>query len=109
MQNTNDTQSDQSWHLDKRVPIAIIAMMVGQIFLAGMVYADMRASLADHERRIRVAEETDARREIELKGTGARLAALEENSRSTLRLLERIEGRLDAFIQRSAPSAPQGR
>ena len=96
----------EAWHLDKRVPIAIILMMLGQVFLAGMIYADMKASLADHERRIRINEETDARREVELKGVGARLATLEENSRSTIRILERIETRMDNLLRSTPPSRP---
>jgi hypothetical protein len=84
-----DTQ--EHWHLDKRVPIALIVAMVGQ-FGAAMAYISAIAQrTSEHDRRLTV---------IEAQRIGERLAGLEAQMQDAKSLLLRIDGRLERIQSR---------
>ena len=88
--------ADSKWHLDKRVPIALILVAVAQTFAAVYWVARTDGAIADHERRI-VAAEMAAR--------DAAKAGTETNSR-----LARIEAQLENLnraLWRQAPQEPR--
>lgn len=95
--------SDSQWHLDKKVPIALIIT----IFLQIAAFVWMAAKL---DSRVSVLEATDRRHEraIELliserDGIRDRLKGLEEVQKATNSLLIRIDEKLDRLERGSRP------
>lgn len=86
----------EPWHLDKKVPLALIATILLQTFLAGFAWSELRSSLADQERRI-VRMETDAAlRQRESVALAERLARIEQ----TLTAVDRTLARLERVLER---------
>jgi hypothetical protein len=88
------SNTSESWHLDKRVPITLIVAILVQSMAFVWAASQINFQVQDHERRITAAEMTDQRRERELYGFNDRLARLEEQSKAQLETLKRIEGLL---------------
>lgn len=84
----------ENWHLDKRVPISLITALLIQAGSFVWAVSQLNFQVADHEKRIGSVEETDKRRNNELYGFNDRLARLEENSKSQIETLRRIENLL---------------
>jgi hypothetical protein len=66
------------WHLDKRVPVAIILVLIGQIFGFGYIYASLETRVAHLEGGLR--EQVYAMRQVpeRLAGIEATLLAIKE-------------------------------
>jgi hypothetical protein len=91
--------TDSQWHLDRKVPIAFIFVLLGQILGFGWVSAKM-------DSRIESLEMADRRHEraIELliserDGIRDRLKGLEEVQKATNDLLRRIDERLERLAR----------
>jgi hypothetical protein len=93
-ENQKSNLSD-NWHLDKKVPIALILAILLQTAAFVWQIAEMKFRIDDHDRRLLIAEAVDTRRDKELAGVGERLARLEEQSRMQVELLRRIEQKMD--------------
>jgi len=87
--------SEESWHLDKRVPLAFILAILLQT--AGIVWWGSSIS----ERMNSVEREQEDQRAVvsvlreSLQARGERIAALEAGQRAILDALRRIDGKLD--------------
>lgn len=86
-----------SWHLDKRIPIALIGAVVIQTLGVGWWAATMQARQEAHEKRIIVLEAADAK-QVESAGRVAEnlatIKALQEAMRGQLDRIERnVDGR----------------
>ena len=79
--------SDQGWHLDKRVPIALILAILIQTGGA-LVWAGAASERLNH-----LEDQATERRSL-----AERTARLEEQSRQMQALLLRIEDKLDRMI-----------
>jgi hypothetical protein len=80
-----------TWHLDKRVPIALIfALLVqtGGIFWWG---GGLDKQVAEQERRITKLESVDDQLTDEMRRIEGRLSSLEANGKAQLSILSRVE------------------
>lgn len=84
-------EEQNSWHLDKRVPIALIFTLVLQFGGIVAYVSRIEAQGADNERRIRV---------LEAQKISERLAALESQVGDVKQYLARMEGKLDRIAER---------
>lgn len=83
------------WHLDKKVPITIIAALIVQTGTFVWWASAQTAAIADHERRILLQERMgEARMTRDLAQEG-RLARIEEGIRALLETAGRLERRID--------------
>ncbi len=85
----------EAWHLDKKVPIALIITIVAQIIATVWMASKL-------DSRIETLERSDTRHERQLEtlntereGAKDRLVRLEESQRQVLDLLRRVEAKLD--------------
>lgn len=87
----SDPSVREPWHLERKVPIALILTLVIQT--AGMVWwaASLSAAQADHRRRIGILEATDLRVAAEAQRMSETLARLDERIQAQTRILQRIE------------------
>lgn len=95
---------DDAWHLDRRVPIALIGAILLQTFLLGVAWQNIVSTLAEHERHF---ARTDARVEaVEMsdRQQAATFATIAER-------LARIDERLTILVEqhRGERSRPPGR
>ena len=94
-------QSENSWHLDKRVPIAMIltiaAQTLGAVWWAGAINQRMAAV----ERRQNLMEERTVSQAHE-----SRIAVLEAQWRTVDARLDRIEVRLDVIMDAVGAAEP---
>ena len=90
-----DAKAD-TWHLDKRVPIALIfALLVqtGGIFWWG---GGLDKQVAEQERRITKLESVDDQLTDEMRRIEGRLSSLEANGKAQLSILSRVERILES-------------
>lgn len=81
--------SDETWHLDKRVPISIIAAIVAQTLTFVYVGTTWKVEI---EQRVSTLEKSDNDR----KGFESRLIVLEQQLKFISDSLGRIEKKLEA-------------
>lgn len=82
---------DEHWTLDKRVPLAIILAMAGQVMLAIWYASKIDSRIENLESRQVEARERLAGVDREAKDVYGRLVRLEEKQSATLEILHRIE------------------
>jgi hypothetical protein len=98
----------EPWHLDKRVPIALIATIAAQTI--GMVWwvasqtSTWSAAQRDHERRILLLEQANAATLAEARRLAEALARLDERVIAQTAILRRIEDKLQQ--QQPRPQSP---
>ena len=82
---------EDHWTLDKKVPLAIIAMMFGQVLGFGWVASKMDSRIENLE--VRQTESRDRLQgfDRDAKDVYGRLVRLEEKQSATLDILQRIE------------------
>lgn len=87
--------SREPWHLDRRVPIALIITLAVQT--AGMIWwaAQLSSSVENHDRRIASLEASDLRRGQEAQRVAEALARLDERMVAQTEILRDIRARLD--------------
>lgn len=89
--STNDPAA-APWHLDKRIPVALILTILAQTFAAGVWLSSLNS-------RVAALELSEAGRPARLEvwnNDRARLAVVESNLVEIRRSLTRIEDRLEA-------------
>ena len=91
----DDTREAESWHLDKKVPVAIIVTLILQIFGAAWIASKL-------DSRVEALEKSDVRHErsidvltTERDGNRERLTRLEEASKTTLDLVRQVDSKID--------------
>lgn len=89
--NTEQKEPYQSWHLDKRVPIALILTLIMQFAGVVLYVSRIEAQGADNERRISA---------LESQKISERLAALESQVGDVKAYLARMESKLDRIVER---------
>jgi Tfp pilus assembly protein PilO len=91
-----------AWHLDKRVPIALIIAMAMQ--LGGFIWYAAKQEAALHRLRDDVTLMQSERREERAANAALRetLATLKETAMQQQRALERIERQLETITRRAA-------
>lgn len=82
---------NENWHLDKRVPIALIATMLIQFAGIVMYVSTINSRTVENERRISV---------LESQKIGERLAAVESQMVDAKALLFRVEQKIDRMADR---------
>ena len=95
--------SDESWHLDKKVPVAIIVVIVGQ-FLGGLWFmARLDARVEEQATRLAKTEAQISSIDREARDFGTRIARIEEKTSSMLTILQRIERFIDGNRRTDIP------
>lgn len=86
--------TSEPWHLDKRVPLALIVTLCLQT--AGMVWwaATLSATVGTHDRRIASLEAADARHAAEAARVAEALARLDERLALQTEILREIRARI---------------
>ena len=87
----SDMSDNKNWHLDKRVPIALIATMLIQFAGIVMYVSTINSRTVENERRISV---------LESQKIGERLAAVESQMVDAKALLLRVEQKIDRMADR---------
>lgn len=83
--------SQEAWHLDKRVPIALIVTVIIQT--GGMVWwaASMQSTVAQQGEAIAELRRTETARAVEDRRISEALARLDERMRAQTEILQRID------------------
>ena len=84
-----DRSLGSEWHLDKRVPIALIATIVMQTMAAVWWAATMQSRIEALEKMLAASATTESR-----------LVRLEQVTLTQSRTMDRIESKLDRVIER---------
>jgi hypothetical protein len=81
----------EAWHLDKRVPIALIVTLVLQT--GGMVWwaASLQATVSQQGQAIAALRSGEAARAIEERRISEALARLDERMRAQTEILQRLD------------------
>ena len=92
---------DQNWHLDKRLPIALMAGLAMQ--LGGFIWYAAKQDAVMGQLRSEVAQIQTERREEARAASAQRetLATLRETALQQQRTLERIERQIEAAVRRT--------
>jgi Tfp pilus assembly protein PilO len=98
----------EAWHLDRKVPVAIILMMLCQCLAMVWYVATTKANLeyvqGDHQRRIVAMETTSTRYAAEAQRVSEQIARMDERLIAQTTILRRIE---DSLSPRPAPQPRQ--
>lgn len=92
---TTTQPAKEAWHLDKRVPLALIGSLFAQTLGMGWWAASLQANVRDHERRILSMETHDRIATDALAAMKADVAVLLAGQGNTLRQLDRLERLLE--------------
>lgn len=96
------TQTEEtSWHLDKKVPIALIFVLLGQLGMGVWVASKLQAQVENHDRRIVSLEMADQRMSSEATRISEFLARLDERLQAQTVILRRMEETLRQHPQPS--------
>lgn len=86
-----NTPTDNNWHLDKKVPIALLLALLAQFGVVMVFIGELKTQGQENTRRISV---------LEGQRISERLSSLEAQVADAKSLLVRIEGKLDGKIDR---------
>ena len=95
----------EPWHLDRRVPSALILVILGQTAGAGWWASTISGTVADHARRVGLLEAGKAEDARADRDSADRLARIEERQRACQESLGEIKQQLNLLLQR--PAAPR--
>jgi low affinity Fe/Cu permease len=87
--------ADESWHLDKKVPVAIIVVLIGQFLLGLWFIAKLDSKVEEQAARLAKTEAQVSVIDREAREFGNRIARIEEKTSSMLTILQRLERVLD--------------
>lgn len=87
-------EKDTSWHLDRKVPIALIFVLAGQLAMGVWVAGKLQSQVETHDRRIIALEATDARMGDEARRISEAIARLDERLQAQTAILRRLEDAL---------------
>lgn len=86
---------DESWHLDKKVPVAIIVVLVGQFLLGLWFIAKLDSKVEEQAARLSKTEAQISVIDREAREFGNRIVRIEEKTSSMLTILQRVERLID--------------
>ena len=93
-QNTTQETSESHWHIDRKVPLALVYLLVAQ-FIGGVIFAsNLLSQIGNQEKRISI---------IENQRVSERLVTLESQMADTKALLQRVDTNLLRLVERGAP------
>jgi len=98
------TKKEESWHLDKRIPVALFIGLAGQAAFGVWFASKLVSEIDSHARRITALEIADNRAADESRRISEQLARMDERMQAQTAILRRLE---DAV--RLVPFNPQGR
>lgn len=104
-----EANKPEAWHLDKRVPIALIAAVVGQTAVAGWAMSKFDSRLATLEEKLAREEASTKDSERESKDILSRMVRVEVQTGAILEGLRRLETRLDTAARRIEYGIANGR
>ena len=87
--------ADESWHLDKKVPVAIIVVLIGQFLLGLWFIAKLDSKVEEQAARLAKSEAQVSVIDREAREFGNRIVRIEEKTSSMLTILQRLERVLD--------------
>ena len=85
-------KEEEGWHLDKRVPLSLIAAMVAQVVVVTMFFADIKRDVELLKADVITLHQRDSKMETDTRD------ALRSNNEH----LNRIDQKLDRLIERVA-------
>ena len=85
----------EGWHLDKKVPITIVVVIVIQLFGGLWFLAKLDGKIEDQAARLAKTEAQISVIDREAREFGNRIARIEEKTSSMLTILQRLERVLD--------------
>lgn len=88
----------EGWHLDKKVPITIVAAIVIQLLGGLWFLARLDGKIEEQAARLAKTEAQISTIDRENRDFGNRIVRIEEKSSATLSLLQSIEARLERVI-----------
>jgi hypothetical protein len=88
----------EGWHLDKKVPITIVGVIVIQLFGGLWFLAKLDGKIEDQASRLAKTEAQLSVIDREARDFGNRIARIEEKSSAMLTLLQTIEQRLERAL-----------
>lgn len=89
---------EDAWHLDKKVPVAIIVVLIGQFLLGLWFIAKLDSKVEEQAARLARTEAQVVVIDREARDFGNRMVRIEEKSSATLSLLQAIEQRLERVL-----------
>ena len=92
MQRDPQSGDIHGWHLDKRIPIALIVAMFAQVFAAGVFIANILSTQTDHDKRLTNAEVRIEAQSQAANTLGNRITRIESQNENILDAVRRIEG-----------------
>ena len=85
----------EGWHLDRKVPVTIIAVLIGQ-FVGGLWFlSKLDSKIEEQAARLAKTEAQIFTIDREAREFGNRIARIEEKSSAMLTILQRLERVLD--------------
>lgn len=82
---------EQGWHLDKKVPLSLIAAMVAQVVVVTMFFADIKRDVELLKADVNVLHQRDVAQEDDLKQA---ITTLQQH-------YARMDAKLDRLIERT--------
>ena len=96
-------QNNEAWHLDKKVPVAIILTIVGQFLIGLWFVAKLDAKVEEQAARLAKTEAQVVAIDREARDFGNRIVRIEEKTSSMLTILQRIERFIDSNRRTDLP------
>lgn len=96
-------RSDNHWTLDKRIPLTLVVLIIGQTVGAFVWAANIANAVASLEGRVQTLESSEKDRATNLVRLSESLARLDERSRQQADLLIEIKAQLVRLNDRAAP------
>lgn len=91
---SDQAPEDTAWHLDRKVPIALIFVLAGQV-VAGIYFASrLQSQVEHHDRRIVALEAADTRMGEDARRISEYLARMDERIQAQTAILRRVEDAL---------------
>jgi low affinity Fe/Cu permease len=87
--------ADDAWHLDKKVPVAIIVVLIGQFLLGLWFIAKLDSKVEEQAARLAKTEAQVSVIDREAREFGNRIVRIEEKTSSMLTILQRVERLID--------------
>lgn len=96
----------EHWALDKRIPIAVVALAVAQFLGAWWYIAKMDGRVEELERRQTKTEATVVNSQSDIRSLDLRLARMEEQQKAMYEILRRLERLADRRAGTEDPPRP---
>lgn len=85
---------NQNWHLDKRIPVALILTLIGYGLFGTWWASRLETRVTGHDKRIETLEAATVESAKTQATINERLGRIEERANAQVMILERIERRL---------------